>query len=542
MQAQAPLAAALTLRPYQREAIEAARRRFRIGDRSTLVVLPTGAGKTVVFAEVARTAVERGSRVLVLAHRRELLSQAIDKIVEVAPDLRVALEQGTTRAELEANIIVASVQTLSRGSRLARFPRDAFQLVVVDEAHHAAADSYTRILGHFNGARILGFTATPDRADERPILGTVFDSVAYERSMLDLMRDGYLAPIIARVVHIDAFDLYGARIAGGDLDERDIAEALGRDGVLAAIAELLAAHAGKRSTLVFVAGVDRAHELAALLDAHGRALAIDGTMRPHDREERLAAFSEGRARFLVNVGVATEGTDLPRCSCVAIVRPTMSRGLFTQMVGRGVRPFPGKVDCLLLNFVPSNARHRLVAPAETLLGRDSEASTHAYELAQRHPGKPLHEIAQLALQAAPERARNARLGAYSATLRGYDPFGLIEGFIDLGIALRLDADGTEVPGAREAILKMGVPVEVVRTCSPGLAAAIYRALITRRRSGLCSFKVARQLARKGLNPDVSPELGKLAMDALQAAGWRTVPAWLRNDPRFAPTKESSDAA
>jgi hypothetical protein len=263
--------------------------------------------------------------------------------------------------------------------------------------------------------------------------------------------------------------------------------------------------------------------------------------RCEDRGGRVSRFLDGSARFLVNVGVATEGTDLPRCSCVAVVRPTMSRALFVQMVGRGTRLYPGKADCLLLNFVPSNARHRLVAPIDVLAGGDPSTAAHARELATAAPDAPLHEIAARAEEAAPQRACAARLARYEAILQTYDPFGLLGDCTDLGLALHLDAEGAEVPGARDAIERMGIPADLAARCSPGLASALHRGLVARRRAGLCSFRIARQLARRGLNPNVSAELGKLAMEALAANQWRSVPASLRTDPRFALPRES-DAA
>jgi superfamily II DNA or RNA helicase len=510
------------------------------GNRSTLVVLPTGAGKTVVIAEIARAVVARGGRVLVIAHRRELLTQSIAKLAQAIPDVVIALEQGGNRAEAEARVIVGSVQTLSRGSRLGRFPRDAFRLIVIDEAHHAAAASYGRVLSHFKTARVVGFTATPDRGDGKSIVGTVFDSVAYERSMLDLIRDGYLAPVRAQVVRVDAFDLEGARITGGDIDEGDIASALGRDGVLETIAELLVTHAGERSTLVFVAGVERAHALAALLEPQGGALAVDGKTHPDARAQRFAAFADGSVRFLVNVGIATEGTDLPRCSCVAIVRPTMSRPLFVQMVGRGTRLHPDKAECLLLNLVPANTRHRLVAPIDAFVGPASEAAEHARGLAERAPDEPLHLVAEQAEREAPDQRKAARLATYSALVEEYDVFGLIAGFLDLSLAERLDAAGNVDPDARSKLTSLGVPSDVARALPRGLAGACRVAILARHRAGLCSLKVARQLQRRGLNPNVSRELGSLAMEALAANKWRGTPQSLLTDSRFA--LEVSDAA
>jgi hypothetical protein len=259
-------------------------------------------------------------------------------------------------------------------------------------------------------------------------------------------------------------------------------------------------------------------------------------MRRDDRQAAFDAFVGGQARFLVNVGVATEGTDLPACACVAVVRPTLSRALFVQMVGRGTRLHPGKRDCLVLNFAPSNARHRLITPTDALLPADADPETR--ELAARAVADDettdLGAAVAAAIKEAPMLRRERRLGAYEATLETWDPFSLVAPFVDLGIAVDLDAAGRTVEGAHAEIVRLGVPVDVARSCTPGLASAVLRALQARRRAGLCSFKTARTLARHRLNPHVSREDGRRAMAALERAGWRYVPDEIRRDPAFAP--------
>ncbi len=537
---EAPTAAPPRPRPYQTESIEAARKAFASGARGVLIVLPTGSGKTIVIGEVARMAIDRGGRVLVLAHRSELIAQAREKIEAAAPGVRVDLEQAEHRAASDAGVVVASVASL-RGARLERWAPDAFSLVIVDEAHHATAEGYRRIFRHFDRARVLGFTATPDRADGTA-LREVFDVVAYSRTMLDLMREGFLAPLIARTIRVEAFDLAGSQVVGGDVDEGDIARALGRPGVLDAMAEMLIEHTGQRSTIVFVAGVARAHELAQLLEQRGHAAAsIDGTTPAADRRATFDAFAGGRVRFLVNVGVATEGTDLPRCSCVAIARPTMSRALFVQMTGRGVRPFgawgrdepatsearklaiasSAKPDCLLLNFAPSNARHRLMVAADAML----DGNTDAPSIEHGAGDVDVMEAAEGAIRA----KREKRIGRYTATIEAFDPFGAL-GPIDVASA---DEGGPVDPRAVDRIIALGIPAGDAVCLSPAVATAVLAALLERRRAGLCSFKIARQLVRFRLNPNVSNELGRHAMTLLEAVRWRGAPKALRDDPRFA---------
>ncbi len=519
----------MQLRSYQSEAIAAAREHLR-RQRSTLVVLPTGAGKTVVFSEIVRLVAEKGGRALILAHRTELLDQAMAKIQAVAPDLAVEREQASSRARL-APVVVASVQTLHRPKRLARWAEDAFGLIVVDEAHHAAAASYQRILEHFAGAKVLGFTATPDRSDGTGLRGT-FESIAYSRSMLDLVRLGHLVPIKGRTVRVDGFDVSGVKVVAGDLQDKGLVEALDEPGVLDAVAKAILEQSEQRSTLVFVPGVAIAHDLAALLDdspGAGGAVAIDGTTPSDERAIRFAQFQAGTKRYLVNVGVATEGTDLPRCACVAVVRPTMSRSLFVQMVGRGCRLFPEKQDCLVLNFAPKNSRHRLVVPVDAMLGDDLDELTKQAirELAEIEPGASVDELVPQAEEIVAERKR--RVHSIKARLEAWDPYGLLD--------VSEPVEGRAVPDeerqrAADYAIDAGVPPELVSKMSDVQVVAVARAVRRRRRDGLCTLKMARQLARRGLNPNVTMEEGMHAMRLLREAGWKRTPASLLSDPRF----------
>lgn len=520
------------LRDYQREAIDAAREKLRT-ERSTLVVLPTGAGKTVVFAEIVRAVVERGGRALVLAHRSELLDQATAKIRAAAPDLVVEREQADQRARL-APVVVASVQTLHRQKRLERWDPNAFALVIVDEAHHAAATSYQKILDYFAGAKVLGFTATPDRSDGIGLRAT-FQSIAFSRSMLDLVRAGYLVPIRGRVVKPEGFDASNVKVVAGDFQEKGLTEALMEDPhVLPTIARSLVADSEGRSTLVFVPAVVVAHSLAALINANedaGGAVAIDGETPADERAIRFSQFQNGTKRFLVNVGVATEGTDLPRCACVAVVRPTMSRSLFVQMVGRGTRLFPDKADCLVLNYAPSNCRHRIVVPVDALLGDEIDDLTKQAirELAELLPDATIDELFSKAEEIVEERkAAAARVTSIRSQLKAWDPY--------LGDALDIDEPvaGRDVPDEERdrcanELIEAGVASKLVAKLSPVQIVAMARSLRNRKRAGLCTLRQARQLAKRGLNPNASKAAASRAMAALERCGWTHTPYQLMHD-------------
>ena len=235
------------LRPYQLTAIEKIRERFAAGDRATLLILATGLGKTVVFADVARRTVERGGRALILAHRGELLDQARAKLEALG--LSVELEKASEHAG-DAPVVVASVQTL-RGDRLASWPADAFRLIVIDEAHHSAAKSYRDIADHFEAARILGVTATPDRLDGKG-LGDLFDSVAVRYELRDAIRDGWLSPLKAQRVHVAGLDLSKVRTVAGDLNQGDLDLACRVPEAISGIADPLLKLSGERQTLLFL--------------------------------------------------------------------------------------------------------------------------------------------------------------------------------------------------------------------------------------------------------------------------------------------------
>ena len=356
-----------TLRPYQVEAIAAARERFRSGDRGTLIVLPTGTGKTVVFAEVARLTVERGRRVLVLAHRSELLTQAIAKLRAVGVD--AALEQGPNRAG-SANVVVASVATL-KSKRLAAWSPDAFGVIVIDEAHHATAASYRKIVDHFASAKILGVTATPDRADGIGLDSLFGSRACYVLELRAAIAAGYLVPIRARSIRVDV-DLDGIKRSRGDFDVGELSDAMTEAAVLDASARALLAERGHRPTVAFTVDVEHARKLAEAINAHRPGLAVHVSGKSTDEQRKAAAdgLIAGSIGIVCNAALWTEGFDCPPVACVAIYRPTGSRGLFAQMIGRGTRPSPatGETDVLVLDFAGTTKRHRLVSAADVLEG------------------------------------------------------------------------------------------------------------------------------------------------------------------------------
>lgn len=369
----------MELRPYQAEAVAAVESEWKEGRERTLLVLPTGCGKTVVFANVAKRVVDSGGRVLVLAHRGELLDQAAEKIM-AATGLGCSVEKADRTGEGEwFRVTVGSVQSMMRESRLRRFPHDFYDAIVIDEAHHAVSSSYRAVLDWFPGARVLGVTATPNRADKAS-LGEVFESVAYEYTLPAAIRDGYLCPIRAQTVPLQ-IDLSAVRQSAGDFSAGDLGTAL--DPYLYRIAdEMLAAGCLERRTVVFLPLVATSRKFRAILEAKGfRAAEVNG--ESEDRAEVLADFDAGRYQVLCNSMLLTEGWDCPAVDCVIVLRPTRSNSLYQQMVGRGTRlsPETGKAELLLLDFLWHTERHDLCRPAHLVAGTPEVADAMTERLA-----------------------------------------------------------------------------------------------------------------------------------------------------------------
>ena len=357
---------AITLRPYQREAIEAVLAARRQGVRRMIVCLPTGAGKTVVFSELARLA---RKQVLVLAHREELLSQARSKLETALQGQHiVSIERGAERAVAEAKVLVCSIRSLHE-ERLARVlqGRD-LGLIIYDECHHAAAEDNLRVLRQLGAfeenwtGTLLGFTATTARGDGKGLI-SVFDKIVYTRQLHEMIEDGFLAPLRGFRISTSA-DL--TKLSPGSLDfrEDELAEAVDIEERNALVARSIQELARDRRTIAFCVTVNHARNLCRALNLLGvPAGIVHGEMAPDIRAQALADFRSGRIQVLTNVAVLTEGFDDPGTSCIAMARPTRSEGLYAQCVGRGTRLHPGKKDCLILDFVDVSTLNLCTLPS-----------------------------------------------------------------------------------------------------------------------------------------------------------------------------------
>lgn len=353
------------------------------GKQKTLLVLPTGTGKTIVFAKITEELVRAGERVLILAHRGELLTQAADKL-EKATGLKAATE----KAEESClgswyRVTVGSVQSLMRENRLSKFDENYFDAIIVDEAHHVLSDSYQRVLDHFDNAKVLGVTATPDRGDMRN-LGAVFESLAYEYTLPRAIKEGYLSPIKALTIPL-RLDLSGVGMQNGDFKAGDIDSAL--DPYLWQIAEEMTTYCADRKTVVFLPLIKTSQKFRDILNEKGfRAAEINGNSA--DRAEVLADFDAGKYNVLCNSMLLTEGWDCPSVDCIIVLRPTKIRSLYCQMVGRGTRLCEGKSELLLLDFLWHTQRHELCRPA-CLIAQSEEVAKKMTENMNDAAGCPM---------------------------------------------------------------------------------------------------------------------------------------------------------
>ena len=349
----------MELRDYQIAAKNAVFEEWK-DKNSTLLVLPTGCGKTIVFGSIARDRAKDG-RVLILAHREELLTQASDKIHRIS-GMNCAVEKAEQTC-LGSNepITVGSVQTLQTERRLSRFPQDYFQTVIIDEAHHALASSYKNVLSYFGGAKKLGVTATPDRGDMKD-LSEVFESCAYEYSLRDAVKQGYLSPIRVQTMPLYV-DFSSVKVSMGDFQVNDIGHAL--EPYLEDIADEMAKVCKERHTVVFLPLISIAQEFCDILNRKGfRAAEVNGQSR--NRDEILQEFEEGKYNVLCNAMLLTEGWDCPVVDCIVVLRPTKIRSLYCQMIGRGTRLCKGKDHLLVLDFLWMTGKHDLIHPADII--------------------------------------------------------------------------------------------------------------------------------------------------------------------------------
>jgi DNA repair protein RadD len=357
----------MQLRPYQTQLVTEIRGQYQLGRKAVLAVLPTGGGKTVCFSYIAQAASVKGNRVLILVHRAELLDQA-SRAMPVPHGIIAA----NRAMDLSHTVQVASVQTVAR--RLHLLPRDFFQLVVVDEAHHTTAGTWARVIAHFHAAKLLGVTATPIRGDGRG-LGEHYQAMVQGPTAAELTSDGYLAP--ARVLAPPGFDSAGLRKRMGDFDTKQAEQRVGT--IMGDCLGHYRKHLSGQTAIAFCCSVAHAEAVAHLFQSAGIAAAsIDGSMDPSTRRELLQRLAVGDLKVLTSCALIGEGVDVPSVGGCILLRPTASVGLHLQMIGRCLRPQPGKT-AVVLDHVGNTLRlgHHLEERDWTMDGlkkRDREAA------------------------------------------------------------------------------------------------------------------------------------------------------------------------
>ena len=546
----------MKLRSYQQQAVAEVLAAFR-QCASSLIVLPTGTGKTIVLASViAEHHRLCKGRAMVIAHREELIFQAADKIKRVA-GVNVDIEMAEMRAVSgifgKAPVVVSSVQTQVAGcegdGRMTRFDPSEFSLLVIDECHHSTAVSYRRVIDYYRSnpdLRVLGVTATPDRTDEAA-LGQVFDSVAFDYELPEAISDGWLVPVMQRCVTVDGLDLSQVRTTAGDLNGADLARIMEFEGMLHEIAHPTVEIAAGRKTLIFAASVAHAERLCEILNRHQSNCArfVCGNTPKEDRRQMFADYAASRFQFLCNVGVATEGFDEPSIQLVVMARPTKSRALYAQCAGRGTRPLDelahrlndvadaaarramiagsDKPHCEIVDFVGNAGRHKLVTTADILGGRYDDAVVERARKTAEESGGPVDM--DKALQDAERDITEEKARARRAALRVKAKYSVntIDPFDVLHLEPRRERgwDKGRQPSEKMVALleKSGVPTKGLNFTQ---AKQLIGEILNRRDQKKCTYKQARILAKYGYRTDVDFHQAREVIDAIAANGWKRV--------------------
>lgn len=544
-------------RDYQVKAREAVFEAWK-ENNSTLVVMPTGTGKTVLFADVIRHV--HPLRSMVVAHREELIWQARDKIQRVTNlDTEIEMAEMSISPGLFADspVIITTVQTMNSQNgdlkRMGKFSPNKFGLLIIDEAHHAVAKTYQNIINYMTqnpGLRVLGVTATPDRADEEA-LGQVFKSVAFDYEILDAIHDGWLVPITQQLVHVTDLDFSHIRTTAGDLNGADLAAVMEAESNLQGVAGSLCQIMGDRKTLVFTVSVKQAEVMSEIFNRFkpGCSTWVCGETPKDIRRQVVSDYAAGKFQVVCNCDCFTEGFDDPAVEVVAMARPTKSRAKYAQMCGRSMRPLPGIVDglenseerreaiagspkpeCLIVDFVGNSGKHKLMSSADILGGNVSEEAINRAVIRARNSGIPvrmsdlLDEEQQKIIQEAEERrkmeaARRARLVAnVKFNTKSINPFDVLQ--LDHPVVRGWDRGKSLSEKQRNLLMKQGVDPDSMNYTE---AKAAINEMFRRWNNDLCSLKQANVLNRYGYETkNLSRKAASELMDRLKANNWRRI--------------------
>jgi len=511
------------LRPYQIECVDRALAALQTHQR-IIAVLATGLGKSVIFAEIAR---RFDGRVLLLSHRLELVRQGRNHLFDAAGGEWCGIEQGTLRGG-DARLVSASVQTMAK--RYSTYSPDHFGLVIIDEAHHAPAQSYRKILKHFSAAKLLGVTATPDRADRKG-LHAVFEKCCYRMDIGPAVDEGWLVPLKGQRRYIKDIQLAHIKKTCGDLQEGQLDNAIVNAAV--AISRDLAAELPNRRILVFTPGVASGKLIASSLNEiiPGCARSVDGKTGEDERREAFDKFGKGHIQFLVNCQLVTEGVDIPACDTIAMCRPTLSRGLYTQMIGRGLRALPGTVDgydnpearhfaiehsgkpsCLIVDYVGNSGKHDLIGPVDILGSKETpEVIAAAKKVIKKASERGESIDVEAAISLAKEGLAKLAGRRVTATVksRAFDPLAAMHLPRDPDMNAR-----REPPSEKQLafLRKSGFEDKELHPLSKMECTRVIADVMTRRNQGLATIKQYKTILKYVVDPS-DPQWLNLTFDA-----------------------------
>lgn len=485
-------------------------------------------GKTIVFSHLAAREVRRGGRVLVLAHRGELLQQAIDKL-RAATGIEAGLEKAEETSvvawdEIPYTVVVGSVQSMKSQRRLDRFSRDEFSLIVIDECHHALTGTYRAVIDHFPNARLLGVTATPDRGDLRS-LSEVFETIAYEYSIVDAIHDKWLSPVYVQTVPL-RIDLSGVSVQSGDFQAASLGSAL--DPYLRQICREIKERCHDRKTIVFTPLIATSRKMLSIFGEEGVAEVREVNGESPDRADTLQWFSDAPPGcVLLNSMLLTEGYDEPSVDCIVVLRATKVRALFVQMVGRGTRLAPNKKNLLLLDFLWLTASHDLCRPACLLSDNPEVCETITKK--QESKGCAELELSPETLEDAQSETVRKREDALAKRLAAQSRkkgklFDALQ-FAELTGVTNLSAAPTAIQENDRPTMEMVDRLERLGFACPGSQTAAEQLLTAYQQrvdSGLSSHKQIRLLTSRGFrNVSQWPfAAAKKMIDKIAACGWR----------------------
>ena len=356
----------MTLRPYQKEALKSVASSFQEGITKQLISLPTGAGKTIIIAAMAK---HFNKKTLIIAHRKELIQQAYDKLKLFWSKIDIGICNAQYK-KYKNKVVIGSVQSCSQKKLLEQLQKQDFDILIIDEAHHAPAESYTKIIDALgfndNKKLLIGVTATPDRSDNKE-LGNNFQKIVYTKTIGDLIKEGYLSPVTGRKIHTN-ISLKGVRTYKGDFNAQELSHVVNVPERNDFIVKKFMEHGIGRKAIAFCVDVQHCKDLEQTFLKHGiKAASVWGAMPSQDRTHILKQFKEGDIEVVTSCSLLTEGYDEPSIAAICMARPTKSKALYIQMVGRGLRICPGKQNLLVLDFTDENNNLSLIVSLKTTI-------------------------------------------------------------------------------------------------------------------------------------------------------------------------------